>query len=233
MTFPTSADIRARASQYSNVSNAADGCPVEVRAMRDGTISVADWLNLKNMEGRVFKIDIGAFSTPIAGDGTAIDLDRPVGLVSVPSGTTAIVIRASAQCQTPLIAADANESEILFGVDRTQAWDGAGACTAETALAFRTDNKRTSGCTCKSAFTGNITTAPVLGIELARSVITADVNGAAANALWGELRLDYDPEVKPIVVGPAMILLYWGGTVATSGFGQIEWAEVPSTDITG
>lgn len=226
-----SEDFRIQAAQYANVPNAKDGFPVVARGTRSGSLSIVDFMQMKNMEGRVFKINIGSFSTPVAGDGTVIDQDRPVALVSVPSGTTIILNRVAAQCQTPLIAADANECEILVAVDRTAAWDGTGTCTAATPLSLRTDNKRSSVCTCKKAFTADITTAPVLGIELARKVITADVNGTAANALWGELALDYEPVVKPIIVGPAMVCLYWGGTVATSGFGKIEWAEVPSTDI--
>jgi hypothetical protein len=227
-----STDIRLRASQYGSVSNGRDGFPVEARGTRDGSASVVDWLNLKALEGRVFQMDIGAFSTQVAGDGTVLDADRPVGLISIPSGTSILLNRVGVTCKTPLIATDADEAEILVAVDRTQAWDGAGTCAAEVALAIRTDNKRTSTCTCKSAFTADITTTPILGIELARKVITADVNGTAANALWGDLSLDYEPNVRPVIVGPAMVMVYWGGTVAVTGFGQVQWTEVPSTDIT-
>lgn len=229
-----SADIRAQAAQYANVQNTADGFPTPVRSMREGTLSVADWLNLKNMEGRVFQVDVGAFSTPITGggNGTILDIDQPEGMISVPAGTTMILNRVAVQCQTPLLATDADESEILVAVDKDIAWDGAGTATAETPLSIRTDQKRSSSCTAKSAFTADITTAPTCDIELARAVITGDMNGTPANALWGLLDLVYEPVVKPIIVGPAMLVVYWGGTVATKGFAQIQWAEVPSTDIT-
>jgi hypothetical protein len=227
-------EIRVKASQYASVANGQDGFPVDVRGTRDGSISVVDFLNLKNLEGKVFTVNIGALSTPIAGDGTILDQDRPVGLISIPTGYAIMLNRVSAQCQTPLIATDADESEILLAVDRSAAWDGTGTATAETAIPLRTDNKRVSACTCKSAFTADITTVPVLGIELARKVITADILLASTptNALWGKLALDYEPMVKPIIVGPAMVCLYWGGTVATTGFAQIEWAEYLTTDFT-
>ena len=229
-----SADIRAQAAQYANVPNSADGFPTPIRSMRDGSISVADWMNLKNMEGRVFQVDVGAFSTPITGggNGTIIDADQPEGLISVPAGTTIILNRVAVQCQTPLIATDADEAEILVVVDKDVAYALTGTATSETPLALRTDQKRASGCTARSAFTADITAAPTADIELARKVITGDVNGTAANALWGVLDLAYEPKVPPIIVGPAQVVVYWGGTVAVTGFAQIQWAEVPSTDIT-
>lgn len=229
-----SADIRGQAAQYSNVQNVSDGFPVPVRTMREGTLSVADWLNLKNMEGRVYQVTVGAFSTPITGggNGTIIDLDQPEGLISVPTGTTIILNRVSVQCQTPLLATDADEAEILVAIDKDIAWDGAGTATAETPLAIRTDQKRTSSCTCKSAFTADITTTPTADIELARKVVMGDVQGTPATALWGLLDLEYEPKVPPIIVGPAMVMVYWGGTVATIGFAQIQYTEIASTDIT-
>jgi hypothetical protein len=185
------------------------------------------------MEGRMFQVDVGAFSTPIVGggNGTIIDQDQPEAFISVPSGTTIFLNRVAVQCQTPLLATDADEAEILVAVDRAAATTIGTAQTTETALNMRTDNKRSSNCSCYSAATANITN-PTLGIELARKVITGDINGTPANALWGELDLVYEPKVKPIIVGPAAVYVYWGGTVATSGFAQIQWVEVPSTDIT-
>ena len=229
-----SAEIRANAAQYSNVPNGADGFPVDVRATRDGSLSTADWLQLKCMEGRVFQVDVGDFSTPIVGggNGTILDADQPEYAMAVPTGTTIILNRVAVQCQTPQIATDADEAEILVIIDKDIAYAGTGTATAETPLSIRTDQKRTSVCTCKSAFTADITVAPTADIELARKVITGDVNGTAANALWGVLDLVYEPKVPPIIVGPATVCVYWGGTVATSGFAQIQWTEISSTDIT-
>jgi len=229
-----SVDIRGQAAQYGNVQNAADGFTVPLRTMREGSLSVADWLNLKNMEGRVFQVDVGDFSTPIVGggNGTILDADQPEYAMAVPTGTTIILNRVAVQCQTPLLATDADEAEILVIIDKDIAYAGTGTATAETPLSIRTDQKRTSACTCKSAFTADITVAPTADIELARKVITGDVNGTAVNALWGVLDLTYEPKIPPIVVGPATVCVYWGGTVATSGFAQIQWTEISSTDIT-
>jgi len=183
------------------------------------------------LEGRGYHMDIGAFSTPIVGGGagTVIDQDQPEGAISVPSGTTIIPLRVAVQCQTPLLATDADESEIVVAWDQAAAID-AGTSTTETALKMHGGSSVDSDCTCYSAFTGNCTN-PTLSVELARKVKTGDMNGTPANALWGELDLVYEPETPPIIVGPASLIVYFGGTVATSGFAQIEWLEFATADI--
>lgn len=190
-----------------------------------------NWKMKAILEGRGYHMDIGAFSTPIVGggNGTVIDQDQPEGAISIPEGTTIIPIRVSVQCQTPLLAADSDESEILIAWDQTAAIDG-GTSTSETALKLHDGSAITSNCTCYSAYTANCTN-PTLSVELARSVKTGDMQGTPANALWGDLRLDYEPENPPIIVGPASLIVYFGGTVATSGFGQIEWLEFATADI--
>jgi hypothetical protein len=228
-----SADIRFQAAQDANVQTSADGFPVVARSTRDGSLSVTDWLNLKNLEGKVFQVDVGAFSTPITGGGagTVLDQDQPEALIAVPAGTSIMLNRVAVQCQTPLLATDADEAEILIGVDKDVAATD-GTSTVETPMSLRTDAPNASVCTCKSAYTGDITAAPTLDIELARKVITGDMNGTPANALWGLLDLVYEPKVAPIIVGPASVMVYFGGTVATKGFAQIQWAEFTSSTVT-
>lgn len=208
-----------------------------ISGTKDGSIFAADHRLAAVMDGRGFHVSIGAFSTPITGGGagTVLDLDQPEGVISVPSGTAIMPIRIHVQCQVPLLATDADESEILIAVDRTAAWNADGTNTAETAFNMRTDNPRSSNCSCASAFTADMTATtgadPVLGIELAHAVITGDVQGTPANALWTPLVSLYEPQTPPILVGPCALYVYWGGTVATTGFAQIQWLEFPSTDF--
>jgi hypothetical protein len=189
-----------------------------------------DWKQRAILQGRGFHVDIGAFSTPILGGGagTIIDLDRPEGCISIPSGTTIIPIRISAQCQIDELATDADENEILFGVDIAKSNDGTGTHTSETALKMYL-GQGTSLCTCWSAETAD-TTDPAIGMELARTVIVGDVQ-TAVGVLWTKLDLLYEPVVAPVLVGPCALYLYWGGTVANSGFAQIEWLEYLSSEI--
>lgn len=193
-----------------------------------------DWKMVAVRDGRGFHVDVGAFSDPLAGGGdtAVIDIDRPRAAISVPTLTSIIPIRISVQCQSPLIATDADEMEILVGVD-IAAVTVAGTGSAETALKMKIGGARTSLCTCKSIYSVACTTAPVIGMELARKVKVADITlqGSPVNALWGDLDLVYEPNTPPILVGPCALYVYWGGTVATTGFAQIEWLEYKTTDF--
>lgn len=211
--------------------------PVEsyYRALPDGVFPVGDWMDAMIARGYGWHSTIGAFSTPITGGGagTVIDLDQPEGIISVPSGYCMRPVRIHVQCHTPLLASDADEAEILIAVDRASAYDGTGTVTSEATSTFnmRTDISTGSPVSVYSAATADITD-PVLGIELARAAVTGDVQGTAANALWQQLDLLYEPKNAPFIVGPAAVYLYWGGTVATTGFAQVQFVAFASSKVT-
>lgn len=192
----------------------------------------SDWKMKAINDGRGFHVDIGAFSTPILGGGagTIIVIDEPEGCISVPTGTSIIPIRVDVTVQVPLLAEDAEQNDILCAVDIASANAGDGTATTETPINMRTRHTRASVCTCKSAFTG-ATTDPVLGMELIRSVLTGDQQ-TVAGVMWTSHKLLFIPEYPPILVGPCALYVYWGGTVAQSGFAQIEWLEYPTTSLT-
>lgn len=218
-------DIRSFARQ--DPSNAAVGSGIAAWFDTAGAMGVTSEADLLARAGYGFHVTVGAFSTPIVGggNGTVLDQDQPEFVLDIPSGTAVRPIRISVQCQAPLIAADNDESEILIAVDRTQSIGATSSHgTAETIFNMRTDNPIASNCTSVSACTSN-TTNPTLGIELARKVVVGDVQGTAANAMFTAIDLVYEPATPPVIVGPATLLVYWGGTVATSGFAQVEWVE--------
>ena len=193
-----------------------------------------NWRQDAIRDGRGFHVTIGAFSTPIVGggNGTIIQIDEPEGVISVPDGTSIMPIRIDVQCQVPIIAADSNESEILIASDKDAAWDASGTSTEETPVNMRTTHGRASLCSCESAFTATATTKPAADFEIARAVQVADIGGSAASQAWGELRCLYEPQSPMIFDGPCQLVIYWGGTVATTGFAQVEWIEYPTNYVT-
>lgn len=201
------------------------------RGVPPGAKFTVDWEMSAIRDGRGYHVTVGTNSTGITGggNGTMVDTPQPEALISVPDGTSILVIRADVQCQVPLIVTDSDESEIIIGFDKDAAWDTTGTSTEETAVNMRTTHGATSKCSCESAFTVNITTHPALDYEIARAVVIGDVQGSATNANWGELRCLYEPSVPIIADGPCMLLIYFGGTVATTGFAQIEWLEFPTS----
>jgi hypothetical protein len=196
-----------------------------LQASLDGALHAMPWKQARVFAGEAYHVSVGAVTTPITGGGagTVYDTDQPEFVVSVPSGRAIMPIRIHIQMQQPLLATDADESEALIAVDRLSA-GSAGTSTLEVAFNMRTDNPAASGCTVWSAYTGNMTAEPTLGIELARSVTVGDVQSAVGVAITKH-ELLYEPETSPLIVGPASLIGYWGGTVATPGFAEIQWVE--------
>ena len=141
-----------------------------------------------------------------------------------------IPLRVSVQAQMPLLAADSEESEILIAADRTQAI-GVGTSTIRTPINMRTDNIQRTVTTVQQVHTADLAPAPVMSLELARAVKIGDVQGVAATTMWTDLAVEYEPPEPPFLIGPATLLGYWGGTVATTGFAQVVWAELPRSAI--
>lgn len=184
---------------------------------------------------------VGSFSTPITGGGagTIIDIDQPEFCLAVPPQYVAIPLRISVQCQAPLLAADNDEMEILIMSDRAVNWPLDGTFTGEATVANRAQNMRTdiypgSACRLGSAFTANMTkdgtSVPTGDVELARAVKVADVQ-TAVGVMWTSLELVYEPKHPLCLVGPSNLYIYWGGTVAVTGFAQIAWIEGHKNEI--
>ena len=207
-----------------------DGAVGALRLSRNGALFTIPWLQAAVWEGKAFTVTVGAFSTPIVGGGagTILDQDQPELAISVPSGKAILPFSVMAQCVIPALATDLDECEILLALDKdTEA--AAGTATTETPVNLRMQNAGVSACTVTSAYTADCTN-PTLDAELARAIITGDMNGTPGfAAFWTPLKLDYQPGVVPLLIGPCALYLYWGGTVATSGFAQVSWVELDSS----
>jgi hypothetical protein len=196
-----------------------------------------DWIQASKLQGYGFGANVGALSTPVVGggDGTVVDLDQPEFGMIIPDKYTIVVTRLAIQLLIPLLATDADECEALAFVDTTAATvtaalDGTWANTITPKnLRLAASNLRASQCTVKSVCSAD-TTDPTESYDLDHLQITGDVQGTPANALWTKGLMLYEPKNPDFIVGPASLFAYWGGTVATYGFMQIEWLERPSAD---
>lgn len=226
--------IKGIARNSSSAQSVSEGAEVFLRMLRDGSLVSSNWIQAAIFKGLGHIVNVGAFSTPITGggNGTIIDQDQPEFVVSVPSGTSIMPIRIEVTCQVPLIAADSNEAEILVAVDQDTTGVTGATDTDETIYNLNTLISVASSCTATSYTSVNLTTAPVLDIELMHKVLVGDVQGTAANANWGELYGLYEPLAVPILNGPCNLIGYWGGTVAVTGFASIQWVEFPTSFAT-
>lgn len=191
--------------------------------------------------GRV--ANTGAFSGGVVGGGAGdvLLIDEPELIIGIPAGYAMIPLRISCQVQPGAATTDADETEILIAVDSLGLWSGDGTSTPESPSNMRTDLDKGSALRVGSAVTGAITTTPgfavpapqdpVLDMELAREVQTLELATAVGQNLY-LVRLTYEPKHPPIIVGPATLLVYFGGTVATvGGFVQAAWVEGTKREI--
>jgi len=215
-----------------------DGSAYRPFMSKRGELFVQDWIQAAILEGYGFIANIGALSTPVVGggNGTIVDLDQPEFGMIIPDGKTIIPIRLAIQLTTPLLATDADEAEALAFVDTTAATvaaalDGTWANTITPKnMRIALTNRNSSICTVKSVCSVD-TTDPTESIDLIHSVMVADMNGTPANALITRHDVLYEPKNPPLIVGPASLFAYWGGTVAVNGFMQFFWIELPSTQL--
>lgn len=216
-----------------------DGSAYRPYMTRRGELFIADWIQAAILEGYGFIANVGSLSTPIVGggDGTIIDQNQPEFGMIIPDGKTIIPIRLAIQMTTPMLATDADEAEAVAIVDTTAATvaaalDGTWANTITPKnMRIALANRKSSECTVKSVCSGD-TTNPTISIELAHAIIVGDVNGTPGfAAFWTKNELLYEPKHPPMIVGPASLFAYWGGTVAVNGFMQFFWLELPSTQL--
>lgn len=226
--------IKGTARQTTSVTRVAEGVEQYLRMLRDGALVLVDARDAAVQEGRGFMANVGTLSTPIAGGdtGLVVDLDKPSFVLSIPTGVSIRPFRTEVTVGLPVGAADDDEIDILIAVDQDKAWDATGTATAVTIYNMNTLNSRASSCTARRTFTAT-TTDPVLDLELAHYTKVFELYstaGTAGNA-WTTSKLLYEPVAPPIINGPAMLIVYWGGTVATQAFMCAQWLEFPTVSF--
>ena len=223
-------DARLKLKDYS-----ASPVDAELRSAFGGLL-LTDWKQSLVARGYGWHVDVGAFSTPITGGGagTVLDQDQPEIGIGIPSGWCMIPLRAHIACQVPISAADSDEVEAMLAYDRAAEAAGLNATngTMETPTNMRSNVNGGCPLLVCSALTMNITN-PTLGVELGHAVKVVDYVGTPANALETDLFLLYEPLHPHFIIGPAGFYAYWGGTVATTGFLNLDFLAIPSALVTG
>lgn len=199
-----------------------------------GAGKTMDWKQAALYEGRVFNATVGTLSTGIVGggNGTVLDLDQPEFVISIPNGTTIIPISMSIQgnCADAIADHSTLQALICYSLLYTLA---SGTYTTETPICMKTVGGRSSVCTVASAATADTLSSSgadfVHDIDLARAEVKVDLPANGETPII--LRLDYNPDPAPYLVGPGSITGYWGGTSAVTGYAQLYWAEFATSEL--
>lgn len=223
-----------------SVTRKADGVRVPIRAFRDGSLVQVDWKQALVAEGIVHKVTIGADTTPIQGGGGAgsiINMDRPDVGLNVPDGKTIIPLKIDL-CTVPVPhAADDDEVEAFFGVQRQDTVVPVTTYVIETPYNCLTGLADTSVVNFYSGMQADVVmttsgTDPAPTFDLCRAHEIAEY-GDSTGWLIHNLTLQYRPDPAEIIEGPACLLGYWGGTNNCSAFATLMWAEFDSGNAKG
>ena len=208
----------------------AEGKPNPAWFAKDGSTVSFPWKQAAVLEGRCFHVQVGALVTAIAcGSGTVPELAEPELVISVPSGSVLMPLSVYANAIPADGFANHDDINIILGIDRTQVHDLSGTSTTEIIYNMRTDAPRSNTCTAVSAVTADMTAA-VVAMELIRTDVFMEQTTAVGTEAI-EMKLRYEPEAAPMIVGPAMLVLMWGGTSAVSGYAQATWAEWTKAEL--
>lgn len=197
---------------------------------KDGASVSMPWKQALILEGRCFHVQVGALITAIAcGSGTVPELAEPELVISVPTGAVMMPLSVTAQAIPADAAANHDDLSVILGIDRTQAHDLSGTSTTEVIYNLRTDAPRSNACTAVSAVTEDMTAA-VMAMELRRKDVLVNATTDTGSQLF-IIDFEYEPVAAPMLVGPAMLVLMWGGTTAVTGYAQATWAEWTKAEL--
>ena len=193
-------------------------------------------------EGNGGHVSIGALTTPIVGGGagTTIDISQPAGILNIGPTAVLIPVRFKIECEVGILAADDEIDEILIACDTRKAADGLNETTAtnEQVYNMRGDvgNGLAGAVSAWSAVTSALTSAPVHTMELDRKQQHRNF-GDATGFLASQFELLYEPPHPPLLTGAAhlgaAVYVDWAGTVAVSGFAQLEFVTFPKQWVYG
>ncbi len=215
--------LKALGNQTTSVERVSEGNDITLKALRDGTLTVASWVAALSLAGRVFTVNQGLGTTAKAfGDG-GLDTDEFDLHVAVPSGVVII----------PLELFITFEEIGTAGILETVMQSGSGSVTGSgdnpTPISSNVSSGRASKCTVTgSAATGaTALTTNIKEIWRDMDQLAIDIDTVA------QIRVKYNYRWYAMdtgvldVVGPNQQVAIWAA--ATAGTGQIgfKYIELP------
>lgn len=192
-----------------------------VRGLRDGSLSVADFILTHALEGRLFAFNLGTATTPVTFR-AGLTVLQPEIVVDVPSGTT--IIPVSIDCY--LEDSAGTDTEIVAST--STALRGAGTSTAGTSEAMATDQLIATACSVYYTYSANATATSNLVDFWRAGYAFADATGNPAK----KFRWSIYEDVPPILVGVSSLSIYIAATgTAPAGFCCVKWIELASTAV--
>ena len=222
--------IKGKGQQTTSVARVSEGADVYLKALRDGTMTMADWVAALSLEGRIFTANAGTATTPITFGSTGLSTTEFDFHVAVPSGSVIIPLDLRVEME---VFGTSYITEIVM-----QSGKGSvvGAGTSITPVCSNTNTGRTSSCTITAAATTSSGTAFTSeNKEIFRAGYVLSVTPATAGASGGTLPTVFTWRAKDSgildVVGPSAQIGIWASSQAGTGFICLKYAELPYSAV--
>jgi hypothetical protein len=204
-----------------------------IKALLSGELSVANWVQIQSLKGRVFCVNAGTVTTPITWDASGtIAVTKPIIWLSVPAETTVIPVYYSLYMEA--FGTNAQfECNLTIGTGGSRTSGG----TAVIPANLRTDMPQSSACTAyrgdnSPVFVGataNVSEIFRHGAQFAITKTAGSATVAATDPNKFEWRLA-DGLYLPIAKGSAQIAAHQGSQAGT-GFATLIYVEIPSSEL--
>jgi len=205
-----------------------DGNTPAVPLARMGLPALLSKWDLFALGGRMFNLKQTTIGTALSGataNGASIVVTVPWVRFTVPTGYTIF----PRHLNLSIAAAAGTACEIALGYSQTDSFTSGG--TALTPLNWRSDNPRSTAVT--KCYVGPTGGANVEGaMTNPRSLYQDFIPAAFAVQVVNQYVIDkWFNDLIP-VVGPASVLLYFGGVTTTpTGYFSMDWAEVETVNV--
>lgn len=223
MPWERDVDVRVKA-QHLSPRRVTDGNWAPGRGTRDGAIFTSDWLQALIIEGRGFCAGIGLLSAGEALPVAVITTLRPMLWLRVPTGTTIIPFYGGIQVED---TGATGAFEALIGYDATDVGNGTSDAADYGPVNLRAGGGATRGVIARQEAAADVSADP--DCDLWR-VWKAEDN-AATPATAGPSNFEWTPAVRPVLVGPASLLMYIGSSAAPIVTAQLQWVEFATEEI--
>ena len=218
--------VEGKERQTTSVVRESEGNIILLKALRDGTLTVAGWIAALSLEGRVFTANSGVATTEVTFGSGGLDTTEFDLHVAVPAGVAIIPLELNIHYEvygTALLTENAMQS-------------GSGSVTGTgTSITPLSSNLLTG---LKSACV--VTGSPVAGTALTTDVkeIWRDIDQLTITiATVAQIRVPYAYRWSAMkagvldVVGPNQQLCVWAAANAGTGFISLKYAELPASAV--
>ena len=220
-------DIKANVNQIP-VDVLTEGTKDYPALSKAGQLFTANWKTRLVLAGLVYRLSMGTIAgsadVTMVGTGTVLDLDLPSGIIAADSGRL-IPIELNLGLKS-LMDAASDEAEVLMTADRATAVS-ASDIAAATLTQEVPDNLLDGG----PAFGGravSVVTATPITDPVHSDVLLYHHFESLGIAVSGQsFTVHKEWDYPNIIAGPCSLLLYVGGTIATTFIGSLVFAHVP------